>query len=278
MNDIGIVGFGVVGKSIYNFMNSIIKDSVCILYDPMLGLNSSSKDEVNNCKFTLICVPTPVTEDGHCNTSIVEECVNWIESEYIIIRSTIEPGTTERLRKLTNKKIIFQPEYIGETVSHPLLDHKMQNFIILGGPIEETSVIAEMYKRFYHSEIRFYFTSSTCAELTKYMENSFFAVKVTFCNEFFSIAKAFGVDYNELRETWLADPRINRDHTFVYKNSRGYSGRCLPKDLSAIIAVSNDKGFQPQFLESMMEINKEYRKDDPTYGPFRKINYKLFKK
>jgi UDPglucose 6-dehydrogenase len=216
-------------------------------------------------------VPTPTAPDGSCDTSIVEEVIEWIESDIIVIRSTVAPGTTDRLRRKTGKRIIFQPEYIGETVAHPLIDHQVQGFSVLGGPIEDTSLVADLYKGHYHAAHRFHFCSAICAELTKYMENAFYALKVTFCNEFFDIARAFGVDYNELRETWLADPRISRDHTFVYPDNRGFSGKCLPKDTSAIIVASQEHGTIPRLLESVMEVNADYRLSDPTYTPYRRL-------
>jgi UDPglucose 6-dehydrogenase len=215
-----------------------------------------------------VAVPTPTGQDGQCDTSIVEEVCQWIESDIIVIRSTVAPGTTDRLRQHTGKRIIFQPEYIGETVAHPLLDHQAQGFSVLGGPIDDAGPVADLYKRFYHANHRFYFTTALCAELAKYMENAFYATKVTFCNEFFDIARTFGVDYNELREIWLADPRISRDHTFVYPDDQGFGGKCLPKDTTAIIAAAQERGLDPHFLRGVMSANAKYRVGDVAYRPY----------
>ncbi|MFA6135236.1 MAG: hypothetical protein WC869_14580 [Phycisphaerae bacterium] len=260
---IGIIGAGFVGQAMLKLFGD------CAVYDPAKGLTDQSA--INRCRFAFICVPTPTAPDGSCDTSIVEEVANWCESPIIVIRSTIAPGTTAGLRRLTGKRIIFQPEYIGETAAHPLIDHQAQGFSVLGGPIDDTSPVADLYKRHYHAGHRFYFCSAICAELTKYMENAFYATKVTFCNEFFDIARSFGVDYNELRETWLADPRISRDHTFVYPDNRGFSGKCLPKDTSAIIAAAHREGFIPRLLQSVMEVNADYRQDDPTFAPYARL-------
>ena len=231
---------------------------------------AADRARINACDFVFLCVPTPVGPDGACDTSIVEDCVAWITAPQIIIRSTVAPGTTQRLRDTTSKAIIFQPEYIGETVAHPLADTRQHPFIVLGGPLPECSAVADLYKRYYHSNLRFYFTDSTTAEVAKYMENSFYAAKVTFCNEFYDIARVHGVDYNELREIWLADPRVSRDHTFVYPDNRGFSGKCLPKDVSAILRSSAEHGFAPPLLQAVMDINEAHRADDPTYAPYRR--------
>jgi UDPglucose 6-dehydrogenase len=262
---IGIIGAGFVGQSLLKLFG----EGNCAVYDPAKGF--TDKEAINRCRFAFVCVPTPTASDGSCDTSIVSEVAGWVESDIIVIRSTVTPGTTDRLRRQTGKRIVFQPEYIGETVAHPLLDHQAQGFSVLGGPIEDTGPVADLYKGLYHAAHRFYFCPAIVAELAKYMENAFYAVKVTFCNEFHDIAQAHGVDYNELREVWLADPRISRDHTFVYPDNRGFSGKCLPKDTAAIINAARQHGYNPDLLASAMAINASYRQDDPTFGPYRRL-------
>ena len=267
---VGIVGYGVVGTSLFRLFNSNERDIPKIgIYDPVKGL--ADEQAVNDRAITFVCVPTPTGQNGQCVTATVEEAVSWIESDIIVIRSTVTPGTTDHLRKKYGKRIVFQPEYLGETADHPMVGVGSQRFAVLGGPIVDTAEVADLYKRFFHSDLRFYFCPATCAELAKYMENAFYATKVTFCNEFFDIAQAFGVDYNELREAWLADPRISRDHTFVFPDNRGFSGKCLPKDTSAIIQAANERGIFPQLLASTMAANTKYRDGDETWDQYAKL-------
>ena len=75
----------------------------------------------------------------------------------------------------------------------------------------------------------------------------------------FDVAEALGVDYNQLREVWLADPRIGRSHTFVYRNNRGYGGKCLPKDTSALIHQGKAAGVDMSLLECVREKNNGYQ-------------------
>jgi UDPglucose 6-dehydrogenase len=260
---IGIVGYGVVGRSMHRLFGD---DAAALDVDATV----EDRAEINTSDVVFLCVPTPIGPDGACDTSIVEECVRWIEAPQIVIRSTISPGTTDRLRAATGKSILFQPEYIGETPAHPLADVRKHEFVILGGPRDEASRVADLYQHYYHSNVRFYFTEARTAELAKYMENSFYAAKVTFCNEFYDLADAFDVDYNELREIWLADPRISRDHTFVYPDNRGFSGKCLPKDVTAIITAARQRGHVSRLLEAIMDINENYRAEDGTYVPYRR--------
>lgn len=85
------------------------------------------------------------------------------------------------------------------------------------------------------------------------MENCFLATKLTFCNEFFDIAKELDVDYNQLREIWLLDTRIGRSHTFVYNDNRGFGGACLPKDLAAMIYQSDIGNIDVTLLKAVQQ-------------------------
>ena len=123
---------------------------------------------------------------------------------------------------------------------------------------EATAAPADLYTNYYNSMVRFYFCDAMTAEVTKYMENAFYAVKVTFANEFHDIARAHGVEYNLLREIWLADPRISRDHTDVYPEARGFAGKCLPKDLRAIIRSSEARGVEATLLKATAEANEAF--------------------
>ena len=200
-----------------------------------------------------------MSDDGTCDVSIVESVVEWIESPLIIIRSTVSPGTTDRLMARYGKHIVFQPEYLGETPGHAFTNVAARTFLVLGGKPEDTSRAADIYKGFYNSTARFYFCDAKTAELAKYMENSFYAVKVTFVNEFYSIAQAHGVNFDELREMWLADTRISRDHTFVFSGNRGFAGKCLPKDTNAIVASSRKRGYDAPLMRATLQVNELFR-------------------
>ena len=110
-----------------------------------------------------------------------------------------------------------------------------------------------------HADTKFCQTDLKTAELVKYAENAWLGTKVTFCNEFYEIAKTLGVDYNELRELWLADERINRSHTLVYPDKRGFSGKCLPKDIHAIVKKLEEIGYEPKFIKKTLEENERLK-------------------
>lgn len=251
---VGVVGGGVVGGAMQKLCGA---DTV--IYDPYHPEFKNNKAKINTCNVVFVSVPTPMADDRTCDTSIVEEVVSWIDADLIIIRSTVAPGTTDRLREKYKKHIVFQPEYLGETVAHIFGNMAEREFLVLGGRPEDVSAAADFYKHFYNSYVHMFFSDATTAEVCKYMENAFYAMKVTFVNEFYDIAKAHGVDFNLLRELWLADTRISRDHTFVYPDNRGFSGKCLPKDCNAIVQSSRARGYEPEFMTACLKINDKFQ-------------------
>jgi len=250
---VGIVGGGVVGTAMVNLCGP-----ETVVYDPYKPELARNKGAINACDVVFICVPTPMADDGSCDTHIVEEAVAWVKAPLIIIRSTVAPGTTQRLCKEYGKHIVFQPEYLGETTAHLFGNLAEREFVVLGGSPEAVSLAADFYKHYYNSMVRFYFGDATTVEVCKYMENAFYAMKVTFLNEFYEIARAHGVDFNLLRELWLADTRISRDHTFVYPDARGFSGKCLPKDCNAIVHSTRQRGHEPKFMAACLKLNEEF--------------------
>lgn len=244
---VGIVGYGHVGKA----MHDLFKDA--IIYDEPLGIGI--KNDINSCDVAFVCVPTPQSKDGSCDVSIVENVISWIESSVIILRSTVYVGFTDEMASKYKKEIVFQPEYYGETVAHPFVDLNARTWLTFGGTENGINRAINVYKSVMNSSVAIYQSGAKEAELAKYMENAFFATKVIFCNEFYDIAKGLGVNYNVVRELWLADPRIGPFHTFVYEDNRGYGGSCLPKDMAAIIYQAHSNKIDATLLEAVAKKN-----------------------
>jgi UDPglucose 6-dehydrogenase len=252
---IGIVGYGVVGRAIAACFSSNRQNEIAV-YDKFVSPfgTGDHKRQVNTCDLAFVCVPTPAGADGMSgDTSAVEEAVDWITVP-VCIKSTVIPGTVDRLTTKTRTPIAFSPEYIGESPGHPWKVSGAYGFVIVGGEPHTCDLIIEAYKSCLGTEARYYRTDARTAELCKYMENCFLATKVAFVNQFFDIARAFRVDFNELRELWLADPRIGESHTRVTEE-RGFAGPCIPKDVNALIAAARPLVGVP-LLEAVVAYNK----------------------
>ena len=249
---IGIVGLGHVGTAMHN----LFKDAV--IYDKYK--NIGSMNEINKCDAAFVCVPTPMKEDGSCDTTAVDEVLNWCESKVIILRSTVRVGYTREMTEKLHKKIVFQPEYYGETVAHPFADLSDRTWLSFGGTQEAIDLAIDAYKTVINSNVRIYQAPSDEVELAKYMENAFLATKVIFINEMYDICEKLGLNYNQVREIWIADSRIGTSHTFIYKDKRGYDGSCLPKDISELHTLEKENGLDDTLINAVIEKNKKYHK------------------
>lgn len=251
---LGIVGYGVVGKALAHVFRYEAGNPALVVYDKYAkGMNSTDRRAaLQECDLVFVAVPTPESRDGSCDLSAIEEVVSWVEP-VMCVKSTVPPGTVNRLAEMTGKTICFSPEYVGETTWHPLKGIESHGFIIVGGERSACKLVIQAYQQFLGPLPHYYITDAKTAELCKYMENAFLATKVAFVNQFFDLAQGFGVDFNELRELWLADERVGRSHTIV-TGERGYRGRCLPKDMASIIHAARQVGGAP-LLEAVDNFN-----------------------
>lgn len=260
MSKVAIVGCGFVGRG----MQAIFPDATMI--DPPLGMGDVERD-TRDADLAIVCVPTPMLKNGRCDTSIVEEVVEHCQARLVLIKSTVEPGTTLRLAALHRKAVCFSPEYMGESRYHvpeqylnPVnpLGH---GFMIIGGRPDDCSAIADIFLPVLGPCCRFRFMNSIEAELVKYFENAYFSMKVTFANEVRRICEAVSANYQRanyhvVREGWLDDPRVGPMHTAAFKGAPGFSGKCLPKDTNALAVFCREIGSPSVLLEAVLEANE----------------------
>jgi UDPglucose 6-dehydrogenase len=252
---IGIAGYGNIGQ----YIGSVFGPSHEIVpYDPPRGIGTiASLDE---CDFVFICVPTPSLADGSCDTRAVEDVVSRVTPRQVLIcHSTVAIGTTERLRERYGKRLVFVPEYAGESAEHPYRNIENQTFFFLGGDPADTEPVQALFETVFGHGCDYFHVEPRVAEMVKYMENAYLALKVTFCNEFFDLAQAFGVDYEQARLLWTRDFRIGTSHTHVTEE-RGYGGMCLPKDVAAVCATAREAGTPLELLETMQRVNDRVRR------------------
>lgn len=243
-----IFGFGWVGKA----MKQLFPDA--IVHDPALGMVNSEKAGV-----AFVCVPTPCVDEGKLDTSIVEQVIKDAEEDLLIVRSTVNPGDCDRWANKHNKRIVFQPEYLGETPSHPLLDQKARPFLILGGEAKDVRECIDLYATTYNANVSITILTRLEAEIVKLSENRAILFKVSQCQELYDVCEKAGVDYYKIRDAvYKDDPRFNLWWTFVYPDKRGANSKCIPKDVYAWAAWAESLGYNPEVTRSLLERNKKW--------------------
>ena len=262
---IAIVGYGYVGQALEKYFS---EKFTVVLYDPAKGY--ADKTLVNSADLAVISVPTNMKPDGTVDVSNIKETFTWITTKAIVLKSTIPPGTTQTLAAEygLEDRLVFSPEFIGEggypiphweDMPHPT-DMKLHRHLIFGGSIEAKKIVIPFFEKVSGPFCTYHSTDSTTAELTKYMENTWIATKVSFCNEFYGIAQAYKVDWHELRELWLTDGRVGKSHTLVYRDKRGFDGKCIPKDTNGMVHNASSVGYDATFLKSVLACNEQFRK------------------
>lgn len=263
MKKVAIIGNGWVGKAMKELFPdalTYIRDVSKYTHDDLVKLRlTDSKETINQCDIAFICVPTPVIDEGRLDTSVVEECVAWCECPLLVIRSTVNPGDCERWAGKYNKRIVMQPEYLGETPQHPLLDTIRTPFLIIGGETENNRELIELYTTIYNANVKIRQVSLYEAEVIKLSENRAIAYKVAQCQELYDVCEKTGIDYYTIRDAVYGDdPRFDLFWTFIYPQARGFNSKCIPKDVYAWCAWAESVGYKPQITRALLEKNKEW--------------------
>jgi UDPglucose 6-dehydrogenase len=252
MIQVGIVGYGHVGRLTHRIFEE------AIIYDNDSKILSAKHEEIQRCEIVFICVPTPSAVDGSADCGAIRDILSWLDGPLPVIRSTVPPGTTEDLISETNRPILVWPEYVGDWPYSDRTDLASKGFpaVLLGGPPKERRRLVEVLAHRLGSHTRFLQASPTAVELAKYMENAWLAMQVTFANEFADLSSSLNVDYWEVRELWGADPRVSLAHTAVTSVGGGFGGKCLPKDLDAILHVAAREGVPTPLLSGVKAANR----------------------
>ena len=259
---IGIIGYGYVGQAMHRLFGDAFEIGIFDI------ATHPDKAALDSSDLILICVPTPMAEDGSCDVSAVNAAADTamgVPGALICIKSAVPPGTTDRLNaEFATDQFCVSPEYVGEGLRFVApwkypdpIDSRSHDFVIVGGP--RAHEVLEFFARVMAVDARYVATRAKAAELTKRFENAFLATKVTFCNEAAAICEALGEHWTDVRELWLLDNRIGRSHTAVFAGEPGYGGKCLPKDMSALIDEAGKAGVDAGLLKAVRARNAEIR-------------------
>lgn len=258
-----LIGYGWVNQYMGKYFKNahyVTNDGVIRSQDGETIIRDTNQIGINGLHYDLaiIGVPTPMNkETGQCDTSIVENVVeNYAPIvDNFLIKSTVEIGTTDRLSKKYNARIAMSPEYVGETLGHPLLEARRDAFQIIGGEPDVANTIAEFFYKVLHASAPIFLCTAKEAEIIKYCENMWIMRRVDYWNDVYEIAETMGASFNAIREGLVLDPRMSRTHSFVYKDNRGWSGKCLPKDMNALAYKMRKAGHPLHRLEHAIEEN-----------------------
>lgn len=258
---IGIIGLGYVGGAI---RESLDWPEIFMVLDPAKGYNTTYQELADQTEGVFICVPSPMSEDGSCDTSILENVLANLKAVnyqgVIISKCTAPPDVYQRLNEAF-PNLVHVPEFL--TAANAIRDYVNGKFCIIGGKVgayrREAERLIRMTQQHLGENVRH--CSIGEAALAKYTINSFLATKVTFMNELWGIAVAAGLDYDTIAGMISMDERIGKSHMKVPgpDGSFGFGGACFPKDTSALLKYAETLSQTPMVLDAAVRKNTMLR-------------------
>lgn len=232
---------------------------------------TDSKWAVENSEIGIICVGTPNTSNGHLNMDhilkVAEQIANTLKDKKdfytITIRSTVMPGTnleiSNLISKITNKQkdeefaVVSNPEFLRE--GNAISDFFNPPYTVIGSTSEMG--IQKTKEMFSFLDAPFNVVGIEVAEMIKFLNNSYHALKVAFANEIGRLCKSLNVDSHQLMGLFVQDTQLNISHRY-FKPGFSYGGSCLPKDLKAINILAHDNYVSIPILKSVSKSNQTH--------------------
>lgn len=258
--NIGIVGYGVVGKAT---ANGLKKAGSLFIHDKYKH-NTLPLSSLSLCDLIFICLPTPMKTNGAIDLSIIYSTIKELSKDFgnirtIVIRSTVMIGTIRDLSKeYKNINFVFNPEFLTDRNADK--DFLTSCRIVIGS---DNLVGYKMVKKVYELagfSCPLLRMNSISAEALKYCSNIFLASQVSIANELYEVCKISGIRWDTIRNALTYDERIGKFINVPGNDGdRGFGGKCFPKDLNALIHYSKTKGYNAKLLKEIWRTNLRFR-------------------
>jgi UDPglucose 6-dehydrogenase len=218
--------------------------------------------DVLNTEIVFICVPTPQAADGSCNTSIIESVIQELQDHtykgIVAIRSTVVPGFTQRMiDTYKNLTICFVPEFLRERCA---ADDFINNHKLLAIGTHDIWVYRKLVKAHGNLPENTEHLTPSEAEVLKYYNNVYAALRVTFANVMYEICDKLDCDYTTIKNAYIKTGKAVDMYLDVSPGLRGYGGMCLPKDTQAIAALLNQLNLDFDLIQSINNDNNKLKK------------------
>ena len=264
---IAIVGLGFVGSAIEKSFS--LNNIDLILYDKYKNNGIGKLENILNSDILFLCLPTLFNKltNKYDKTAIHEVSKFLQENNYkglVILKSTVEPETTEKLAEEYNLKYVHNPEFL--TARTAFEDFHNQNHIVLGyteNCDSDDKKIIEFFYNTYYPNAEISICKSIESESMKIMCNSFYASKVQLFNEFYLLCKKNNSDFETVKNLMLKNNWINKMHTDVPgpDGKLSYGGACFPKDTNALSNYMKIKNAPSKVLDSVIEERNLMRQE-----------------
>lgn len=254
---VGIIGRGTVGKAVYEGLAYIGHEMS--FFDP--AYDGSKLEDVLGADVVFISVPTNQAANGDCDTSIVDAVIGELDvAKYpglVAIKSTVVPGTCERLSKqYSNLRICSVPEFLR--AKHALSDFTDNHDLLIIGSNEprDFAVIKAAHGN-YPKNVAC--VNPTEAEIVKYFNNVHHAMSIIFANVTYEVCKKLDANYMNVYNAITKRECFNSAYLMANENMRGFGGHCLPKDTSAWNNLIKNLGLDFTLIDAVINDNEKLK-------------------
>jgi UDPglucose 6-dehydrogenase len=261
MKHIGIIGFGYVGGAV---ASSYANERI-LINDPYKYPDTSISYEtlMKKCRAIFVCVPTPQSDDGTCNTSILESVLQGLVGYdgLVICKCTAPPNVYTRLEAESGLKLAHVPEFL--TQARAKYDYVNPHKIVVGCKKKLREEVAEvlMASAINFDRVNIEYCDIATASFFKYFANNMLAIKVVLNNEFSVLASAMDVKWEEVARIAATDSRLGNTHWAVPgpDGQAGFGGACFPKDTAAFATMAKPYNIPLSVLDAAIQANKLMR-------------------
>ena len=247
-------------------IDNIIKNA---LENGLVSATTSPKEAVLDSDISIVCVGTPSTEKGHLNLDYIFKVAENIGAairqkdnyHVVAIRSTIMPGTCEKIARIIESEsgktegedfdIVDNPEFLRE--GSAVSDYFNPPLTLVGGSSEKAvEIVANLYKKLNAPIVK---VDTRTAEIMKYINNTFHALKISFANEVGNICSELNIDSKKVMDILCMDKQLNISPYYM-KPGFAYGGSCLPKDLGGLQTLAHDFYIDVPLIDSISKTNE----------------------
>jgi UDPglucose 6-dehydrogenase len=254
---IGLLGRGTVGKAVYEGLEYL--GHSMSFYDP--AYPQSKLEDILNTEVIFICVPTNQLPNGDCDTSIVEASIRDLDLAgypgLICVKSTVVPGTTERMKKcFPQMRIAAVPEFLRAKTALADFIHNHDLLVVGTDSLEDFDLVKRAHGFYPRYSVQ---VAPTEAEVVKYFNNVHHAMQVTFANITYEVCEKLGANYMNVYNAITKRDCINPDYLMANRNMRGYGGHCLPKDTAAWNNLIKQLDLDFSLIQSVINDNEKFQ-------------------
>lgn len=240
----------------------------------LLRCTTDPAEPVKACEVAIVCVGTPSAPDGAHNMRDIAEVTRQIatamraaertEPMTVVYRSTIRPGSIEGLIQPIFKsslgaasdriELVYNPEFLREATAVKDFFHPPK--IVVGTHDGKPSARVEAMNKGLDAPT--FVVGFREAEFTKFVDNSFHALKVAYANEIGRICVNLGIDAKVVHKIFISDTKLNISPYYL-RPGGPFGGSCLPKDVRALQYIASDVGANTHVIDALVRSNEAHK-------------------